>query len=147
MILLLRKARGRSIGELLLLIAAVAIRAALVVLLRVVRFGALRRSGTMLARAWPRGATDAAFERRVAWAVATAAALLPGKQTCLAGALTAHWLLEANGRPSTIRFGVATTPPDALRAHAWVEATSGIVVGAAGATGFATLDAVRSVRL
>jgi len=140
MISLLRKARRRSLGELLLLIAAVAIRAALVGLLRVVRFGALRRIGTMLAGAWPRGAGNAAFERRVAWAVATAAALLPAKNTCLADALTAHWLLEAGGCRSTIRFGVATTPPHALRAHAWVEANSGTVVGAAAAGAFAPLD-------
>ena len=150
MIALLRKVRRRSIGELSLLIAALAVRAVLVVLLRVVRFGALRRIGTAFARARPsRAAGDAggAFERRVAWAVGTAAALLPAQNTCLADALTAHWLLEAAGSRSTIRFGVATTPPHALRAHAWVEGNSGIIVGAAGATGVATLDAVGSVRL
>lgn len=144
MISLLRKVRRRSIGELLLLVAALAVRAALLVLLRVVRFGALRRVGTRFARAWPRGAAgdaDAAvFEHRVAWAVVTAAALLPAENTCLADALAAHVLLHAGGCRSTIRFGVATTPSHALRAHAWVEAGSGIVVGAAGATGFATLD-------
>ena len=140
MIALLRKGRRRSIGELLLLVAALAIRAALPVLVRVMRFGALRRVGTMFARAWPRGAADAAFERRVAWAVATAAALLPAENTCLVDALTAHWLLEAGGSRSTIRFGVASVPPHALRGHAWVEANSGIIVGAAGATGFASLD-------
>jgi Transglutaminase-like superfamily len=139
----LRKVGRRSIGELVLLIAAFTIRAALLVLLRVVRFGALRRVGTTFARTWPRGASgdaDAAFEHRVAWAVATAAALKPADNTCLADALTAHWLLEAGGCRSTIRFGVATTPPHALRAHAWVEANSGIVVGAAGATAFAALE-------
>ena len=139
---LLRKVRRRSIGELVLLIAAVAIRAALLVVLRVVRFGALRRIGTVVARAWAPAVAaeaDAEFEHRVAWAVATAAALLPAKRTCLADALAAHWMLEAGGCRSTIRFGVATTPPHALRAHAWVEANSGIVVGAS-STGFATLE-------
>jgi hypothetical protein len=152
MIALLRKVRRRSIGELVLLIAALAVRVALLVLLRVMRFGALQRVGTVFARACPRGAAGdadatAAFEQRVAWAVATAAALLPAENTCLGDALTAHWMLEAGGCPSTIQFGVATTPPHALRAHAWVEANSGIVVGAAGVTSFTTLDAVRSVRL
>jgi len=140
MISLLRKVCRRSIGELVLLIAALVIRAALLILIRVVRFGALRRIGSVLARAWPRGAADAAFEDRVAWAVATAAALLPAKNTCLADALTAHWMLEAGGCPSTIRFGVATSPTHPLRAHAWVEANSGIVVGAAGASAFEALD-------
>jgi hypothetical protein len=143
MISLLRKLRRRSIGELSLLIAALAIRVVLLVLLRVVRFGALRRVGTMFARAWPRGAAgdgDAAFEHRVAWAVATAAALLPATNTCLADALTAHWLLEAGGCRSTIRYGVATAPPRALRAHAWVEANGRIVAGAAGVSAFVTLD-------
>jgi Transglutaminase-like superfamily len=138
---LLRKIRRRSIGELSLLLAALALRGALLVLLRVIGFAALRRVGTAFARAWSRGAVgDAAFEHRVAWAVATAAALLPADDTCLADALSAHWLLEAGGCRSAIRFGVARTPARALRAHAWVEAHSGIIVGAAGATAFAALD-------
>jgi transglutaminase superfamily protein len=141
MMALLRKIRRRSIGELSLLVAAVVVRAVLLVLLRVMRFATLRRVGTGFARAWRRGAAGgAAFEHRVAWAVATAAALLPAENTCLADALTAHWMLEAGGCPSTIRFGVAAASPHALRAHAWVEANSGIVVGAAGATAFAALD-------
>jgi Transglutaminase-like superfamily len=138
---MLRKLRRRSPGELSLLVAALAVRGAVLVLLRLVSFSALRRIGS----AFPRGsasgaATDMTFEHRVAWAVATAAALLPADNTCLADALTAHWLLEAGGCSSTIRFGVVTTPARTLRAHAWVEADSGIVVGAAGAGAFATLD-------
>jgi Transglutaminase-like superfamily len=141
MIALLRKIRRRSIGELSLLLAALALRGALPVVLRVASFAAVRRAGTAFARAWSHGAVgDAAFEHTVAWAVATAAALLPANHTCLADALSAHWLLEAGGCQSTIRFGVARTPAHALRAHAWVEAHSGIIVGAAGAGGFAALD-------
>jgi hypothetical protein len=141
MIALLRKVRRRSVGELSLLLAALALRGALLVLLRVTSFAALRRTGTAIAQTWSGGAAgDAAFEHSVAWAVATAAALLPAENTCLADALTAHWLLEAGGCPSTIRFGVARTPTHPIRAHAWVEAQSGIVAGAAGAGGFATLD-------
>ena len=141
MIALLRKIRRRSVGELALLLAALALRGGLPLLLRVVSFAALRRTGTAFAGARSLGpAGDADFERKVAWAVATAAALLPADNTCLADALTAHWLLEAGGCPSTIRFGVARTPPQPLRAHAWVEAPSGIIVGAAGVTGFATLE-------
>ena len=141
MIVSVRKIRRRSIGELALLLAALALRGALLVLLPVVRFTALRRAGSAFARAWSRGARgDASFEPRVAWAVATAAALLPAEHTCLADALSAHWLLEAGGCRSTIRFGVARTPAHPLRAHAWVEAESGVVVGAAGAGAFAALD-------
>ena len=141
MIALLRKIRRRSAGELSLLLAALAVRGALLVLLRVVNFAALRRTGIAMARAWPRGAArGAALEHRVAWAVATAAALLPAENTCLVEALTAHWLLEAGGCQSTIRFGVARTAAHPLRAHAWVEAQSGIVVGAAGASAFSTLE-------
>lgn len=124
-----------------MLFVALAVRGALLVLLRVVSFAALRRRGAAFARAWRRGAArGAVFEQRVAWAVATAAVLLPADNTCLADALTAHWLLEAGGCRSTIRFGVARTPAHPLRAHAWVEAQSGIIVGAAGAGAFPTLE-------
>jgi hypothetical protein len=141
MIAWLRKIRRRSAGELSLLLAALAVRGALRVLLRVVSFAALQRTGIAVARAWPRGAArGAAFEHRVAWAVATAATLLPAENTCLADALTAHWLLEAGGCRSAIRFGVARMPAHPLRAHAWVEAQSGIIVGAAGVGGFSTLS-------
>jgi hypothetical protein len=144
MISWLRKVRRRSVGELSLLVAALAVRVVVLVSLRTIRFGALRRTGTLFARAWPGTArsADAAvqFEHHVAWAVATAAALLPAENSCLADALTAHWLLEAGGCPSRIRFGVAATSRHALRAHAWVEANSGIVVGAAGTAGLATLE-------
>src|SRR3954467_1589282 len=141
MIALLRKIRRRSVGELPLLLAAVALRGALLVLLPVTSFGRLQRTGTVFAHAWSCGTVgDAAFEHRVAWAVATAAALLPAENTCLADALTAHWLLEAGGCPSTIRFGVARTPARAFRAHAWVEADNGIVAGPPGAATFTVLS-------
>ena len=141
MIDLLRKIRRRSAAELSLLLVALAVRGALLVLLRWVSFAALQRTGTAFARAWSRGAAPGgAWERRIGWAVATAAAVLPADNTCLADALAAHWLLEAGGCQSTIRFGVARTPAHRLRAHAWVEAQTGIIVGAAGAAAFATLE-------
>ena len=141
MIAVMRKIRRRSVGELGLLLAAVALRAALLVLLPVARFATLRRTGSACARVWSRGvAGGASFEHRVAWAVATAAVLLPAQHTCLPDALSAHWLLEAGGCRSTIRFGVTATPAHPLRAHAWVEAQSGIVVGAAGAGAVAALE-------
>src|SRR3954465_11181326 len=112
MIALLRKIRRRSVAGVSLLLGALALRGALLVLLRVTSFAALRRTGTAFAHAWSRGTVgDADFEHRVAWAVATAAALLPAENTCLADALTAHWLLEAGGRPPPVRFGVGRTPP------------------------------------
>src|SRR3954462_75781 len=115
MIALLRKIRRRSVGELALLLGALALRGALLVLLPVTSFAALRRTGTAFAHAWSRGtAGDPAFEHRVAWAVATAATLLPAGNTCLADALTAHWLLEAGGCSATTRVGGGTppTPPN-----------------------------------
>jgi hypothetical protein len=138
---LLRKIRRRSFPELSLLVAALAVRAVVLVLLRFVRFAALRRTGTAFAGAWSRGATAGpGFERRVAWAVDTAAVLLPVQHTCLADALTAQWLLEAGGCRSTIRFGVAKTAARTPGAHAWVEAHGGIIVGAVGVGAFSVLE-------
>ena len=141
---LLRNIRRRSLGELSMLGAALALRAVLLAALRVVSFARLQRVGPLLARSRV-AATGHALEQRVGWAVATAGVLLPAANSCLADALAAHWLLAACGCRSTIRYGVVKTPAHTLRAHAWVEAPGGIIVGAAGAGAFTVLE--RSVRL
>jgi transglutaminase superfamily protein len=140
MIALARAIRRRSAVELSMLVAALGVRASMLALLRIVSVARLQRWGTSAARVWPRRRADAALDRAVAWAVATAAVILPVRNSCLADALTAHWLLAACGRRSTIRFGVSRSTPDALRAHAWLEADGEIIVGARGVESFALLE-------
>jgi len=141
MIALARAIRRRSAVELSMLVAALGVRASMLALLRSVDVATLQRWGTSAARVWPRRRrADAALDRAVAWAVATAAVILPVRDSCLADALTAYWLLAACGRRSTIRFGVSRSTPHALRAHAWLEADGEIIVGARGVESFALLE-------
>src|SRR5712671_132842 len=57
---------------------------------------------------------------RIAWAVATAASRLPGRNTCLVQALAAQALLGRHGHVTELRVGVARAN-DGIEAHAWLE--------------------------
>lgn len=65
-------------------------------------------------------------------AVITAANHVPWNAVCLPQAMAAKFMLARRGYPSTLHLGVARTGPDALLAHAWLEAGSAIVVGERG---------------
>ena len=141
MIALLRKLRRRSAADVSMLAVALGVRLCALVLLRVVSFGRLQAWGLLAARMSPRRSDGGATtERAVAWAVATAAALLPVADSCLADALAAHWLLAACGCRSTIRFGVRRGASPPLHAHAWVESNGVVIVGAAPPYAFTPLE-------
>lgn len=60
---------------------------------------------------------------------------LPWRPRCLVRAVAAQRMLRRRGWPALLHLGVAPGPP--LRAHAWVTSDGHVVVGGAGATGFA----------
>jgi len=124
-----------------MLAAALAARVCALALVRVVRFGTLQQWAGSAARACSRQTTTGSDrDRVVAWAVATAAMLLPVRNSCLHDALAAQWLLAACGRRSTIRFGVVRNSVHAFRAHAWVESEGRVIVGGADAGAAAVLE-------
>jgi len=75
---------------------------------------------------------------RIAWAVATAARLVPGA-TCLPRALVAESLLRRMGYPVTFHIGVAKADDRTLDAHAWVECSGKVVIGGADLKRYAAL--------
>ena len=101
-----------------LLAEAVVVHAVMNVFVRVMSASWIRRR-TATPRV--RGRASSA-PTSVRWAVANAAARLPGS-TCLTSALAAHLMLTRRGGEAVVRFGVA--PPAARggtpRFHAWVE--------------------------
>src|SRR5947209_6631188 len=70
---------------------------------------------------------------RIAWAVTTAARVVPGAHNCLVQALAAHALLGRHGHGSQVRLGVARTSEQGLEAHAWVECQGAVLVGGSSA--------------
>ena len=73
-----------------------------------------------LARSMQAGRTapEPAWIAEAERAVATAAALFPGRAECLERSLLLHWLLRRRGVPCEMRLGVQLHP---FLAHAWVE--------------------------
>jgi hypothetical protein len=136
----LRQFLRRSPAERRLLVSALALMVAVPVLLRCVNFGRLRRWGARLSAA-PAGARcDAAREEAVIWAVSTAAALVSLRDSCLAEALAAHWLLAAAGRASVVRIGIAPATGRQFAAHAWLESQGRAVLGVPDGSAYLTLD-------
>lgn len=68
--------------------------------------------------------------QQIIWAIERAARFVPGA-TCLVQALTALRLGVSAGYPVTMNIGTAKEVNGALRAHAWVEYQSQIILGAA----------------
>jgi transglutaminase superfamily protein len=66
-------------------------------------------------------------DRRIGWAVTSAARYIPGA-TCLTQALAAKVLLNDVGRPARLTIGVERDA-GRLRAHAWVDGEDGVIVG------------------
>lgn len=65
---------------------------------------------------------------RCAWAVATAAPLVP-HASCLTQALAGRWLLERRGFDTRVVLGVRRTPAGGLAAHAWLRAGQLVILG------------------
>src|SRR6266699_5072493 len=87
---------------------------------------ALGRAAPLLVR--PTNANDAV--RRVPWAVTTAGRHVPGGRHCLAKALVAKSLLDAEGVPVRLHVGVRRERNGALRGHAWLDSDDGLVMDA-----------------
>lgn len=80
---------------------------------------------------WSTRSRDAALApARAAWAVQTAARIIPGA-TCLTQALAAEIMLRRAGERPVLRFGVARgrTTDDDFEAHAWLELRGRVLVG------------------
>jgi len=65
----------------------------------------------------------------VRWAVAAAAARLPGRTSCLARAVAAQAMLRRRRVSTTLFYGATSAPDRRLRAHAWLQAGDEAVVG------------------
>lgn len=120
----LRKLCARSPADRRLLAHAVVLHTAIVVALRVIGFGRLRQWGSALYNRRRDAVVEPADASRIAWAVSTAATIVPFGRTCLSEALTMHWLLAGCGHESRVRFGVARAPSARFLAHAWLESAS-----------------------
>lgn len=113
----------RRLGLLLRALLAVAV----VRLLLSLRLGGALRD--RLARAPVRDEPSPAEQREVAWSVAAAARLVPGA-TCLTQAMAGQALLSRRGKASTVRITLpAEAPGGALKPHAWLLASSTILLG------------------
>ena len=65
---------------------------------------------------------------KIAWSVTTAARYVP-RATCLTQAIAAQWLFAWFGHPTLLRIGVVRGNDKSLRAHAWLESESRVIVG------------------
>jgi hypothetical protein len=61
--------------------------------------------------------------------VEVASRYIPASNNCLNRALTAKVLFGRQGLSTTLRIGVRRAPTGELRAHAWVEAVDGVLIG------------------
>ena len=93
--------------------------------------------GRVRGRALSAGGARVAAED-IAWAVCRASRDVPGA-TCLTQALSAQLLLSRRGYASLLRIGVTRAPGNQLRAHAWLESNSLIVVGGADVNAYTPL--------
>ena len=75
-------------------------------------------------------ATNARPDRdRIAWAVITASAYVPGGRNCLVRALAAEIVLRRFGYDGELRIGIDRTLGGQFRAHAWLESAGNPVIG------------------
>jgi hypothetical protein len=86
---------------------------------------AVGRAAGMIVR---RPSADAV--RRIPWAVTTAGRHVPGGRHCLAKAIVAKALLDAEGVPVRLRVGVRRDEDGVLRGHAWLDGEHGLVMDA-----------------
>lgn len=125
----LRKLRERSWGERGLLASAFVLVASIRVALWLFPFRTLRPVlARLTSNAAPRQYPLAQTVERVPWAVAVAAAYVPGA-TCLIQALAGQILLARCGEVSQLHIGVAREERAGVRAHAWLDHGGRVVIG------------------
>ncbi len=66
--------------------------------------------------------------KTTAWAVNTAAVVLPFELLCLPRALATKYLLR-NVPALTLEIGIEINPSKAFEAHAWVEKNGSVIIG------------------
>jgi hypothetical protein len=71
---------------------------------------------------------DAGLLKKIAWAVKTASAHIPGA-TCLTQALAAQTMLKSRGFPADLRIGVAKDDHGCFQAHAWLVSGDRVIIG------------------
>jgi hypothetical protein len=76
-----------------------------------------------------RKSPDLPPNRKVRWAVITAARNVPFRAVCLPQAMAAKFMLARRGYPSILHLGVGKNGASNLMGHAWLESSSTIVVG------------------
>jgi len=112
-----------------LLAAAAALLGATRVGLWLFPFGTVQRVAARLERRRLPENADPNAAQRVVWAVDMASRYIPASKNCLNRALTAKVLLARHGLSSHLRIGVQRDSEGELKAHAWVEAAEGILIG------------------
>lgn len=91
------------------------------------------RQVSALAARWARpgpGASTPPDLDRLEWILGAAARCLPGRRTCLTRALAGQVFLGRLGYPTLLRLGVHRPEEGGLEAHAWLECSGRVVVGA-----------------
>jgi hypothetical protein len=59
--------------------------------------------------------------KRIQWAIARAARLLPGETVCFPRGLAAFRMCRARGIDSVLSYGAAVLPGEGLKAHVWLQ--------------------------
>lgn len=125
----LRKLRELAWGERYLLASAFVLVASIRVALWLFPFRTLRPVlARLTSNTAPRRYPLAKPVERVPWAVAVAAAYVPGA-TCLVQALAGQILLARCGEVSRLHIGVAHEERAGVRAHAWLDHDGRVVIG------------------
>jgi hypothetical protein len=73
--------------------------------------------------------TNTALVTRIAWALQTAAAMVPWRADCLVRAIAARHWAERAGLPFTFHIGVTLGPTGELEAHAWSQSGTMFLTG------------------
>ena len=89
----------------------------------------------------PERHTNGESMTRLIWAVRTVSRHVP-HATCLTQAIAAILLLHRHGHAARLCLGVAHSATGGLRAHAWLEASGCIVLGAEGVGRLTPLPAI-----
>lgn len=96
--------------------------------LKIVPFNRFRKIFARFNRVRKVGFYPAQYVDDTAWAVRTAAHVLPLALTCLPQALTVKYLLRRDP-DMPLHIGVERSDPGGFRAHAWVEKEGRIIIG------------------
>jgi hypothetical protein len=125
----IRKFTGWPPADRILLLRAVVALTAVKLALRLAGFARVSRfvakSGASNRAALP----SAPAIERIAWAVETAGAHLPGCANCLVKAMAAQYLLTRFRYQAELKIGACRTDAGEFAAHAWLESEEKVIIG------------------